>query len=126
MVVPLASPRLSPGPVSLPASFDREQWNAHPWAPTPVPEARHRYICAHCGQQVDRRRLGDVLYHEQGGHEPVVEASGAGSLLERATRRGSAFLVAFWMEVLILFVRLHIEGAAEDYCPPEELADIGF
>ena len=32
-------------------------------------EAEHFYVCEGCGQAVDMRRLGDVLYHEEEGHE---------------------------------------------------------
>jgi bifunctional non-homologous end joining protein LigD len=35
-------------------------------------EEEHLYECAHCGQSVDKRNLGDVLHHEQPGHEPLA------------------------------------------------------
>ena len=31
----------------------------------------HFYTCPACGQLVDRRQLGDVLWHEERGHEPI-------------------------------------------------------
>jgi hypothetical protein len=34
-------------------------------------EAEHFYVCGHCGQAVDYRRLGDVLYHDEPGHEQL-------------------------------------------------------
>jgi hypothetical protein len=41
----------------------------------PETEAEHFYVCAACGQAVDMRRLGDVLHHEDDGHEPIASAS---------------------------------------------------
>jgi bifunctional non-homologous end joining protein LigD len=35
-------------------------------------EHEHFYRCDECGQVVDRRRLGDVLHHEQAGHQPLA------------------------------------------------------
>jgi len=37
----------------------------------PANEADHFYVCKQCGQAVDMRRLGDVFYHEEPGHEPL-------------------------------------------------------
>lgn len=37
----------------------------------PVDEAAHFYTCRGCGQVVDKRKLGDVLHHEDAGHEPL-------------------------------------------------------
>lgn len=37
----------------------------------PADEADHFYVCPQCGQAVDMRRLGDVLHHEEPGHEPL-------------------------------------------------------
>jgi RNA polymerase-binding transcription factor DksA len=34
-------------------------------------EADHFYICEWCGQAVDYRRLGDVLYHDEPDHTPL-------------------------------------------------------
>jgi len=34
-------------------------------------EAQHFYVCEACGQAVDMRKLGDVLHHEEQGHEPL-------------------------------------------------------
>ena len=34
-------------------------------------EAEHFYLYPCCGQAVDMRRLGDVLHHEEPGHEPL-------------------------------------------------------
>lgn len=38
--------------------------------PEPEDEREHFYICAACGQSVDMRDLGQVLHHEDYGHEP--------------------------------------------------------
>ena len=35
-------------------------------------EVAHFYVCQSCGQAVDCRRLGDVLYHEEPEHEPLA------------------------------------------------------
>jgi hypothetical protein len=37
----------------------------------PVPEREHFYICEECGQSVDKRDLGEVLHHEELGHEKL-------------------------------------------------------
>jgi hypothetical protein len=37
----------------------------------PEDEAEQFYLCPSCGQAVDMRRLGDVLHHEEPGHEPL-------------------------------------------------------
>lgn len=37
----------------------------------PHDEAEHFYRCKACGEAVDMRRLGDVLHHEEPGHEPL-------------------------------------------------------
>lgn len=34
-------------------------------------EVEHFYLCPSCGQAVDMRRLGDVLHHEEPGHESL-------------------------------------------------------
>jgi hypothetical protein len=34
-------------------------------------EAEHFYTCPMCGEQLDMRRLGDVLYHAEEEHEPL-------------------------------------------------------
>lgn len=39
-------------------------------APDLPAEHHHLYRCGECGLLVDRRNLGDVLHHEQNGHEP--------------------------------------------------------
>jgi hypothetical protein len=36
----------------------------------PKDESEHFYACAECGQLVDRRDLGQVLHHEDKGHDP--------------------------------------------------------
>jgi len=36
-----------------------------------VKELEHFHICQHCGQAVDMRLLGDVLYHDDPDHEPL-------------------------------------------------------
>jgi hypothetical protein len=57
---------------TLPAGFDRDEWNARPDdSPHFKDESLHFYPCATCGQAVDRRRLGDVLYHEQPVHKSL-------------------------------------------------------
>jgi len=35
----------------------------------PENESDHFYICAECGQAVDKRDLGQVFHHEGKGHE---------------------------------------------------------
>jgi len=38
----------------------------------PVTDERdHFYVCAECGEAVDRRDLAQVIHHEQPGHEPM-------------------------------------------------------
>ena len=37
----------------------------------PENEAQHFYVCAACGQAVDRRSLFQVFHHEEPGHEPI-------------------------------------------------------
>lgn len=50
----------------------RDEYNAIPVAaPDLDEEIEHFYVCDECGQTVDRRRLGDVLYHEEPGHKPL-------------------------------------------------------
>lgn len=53
---------------------DREELNRLPVAAPDVPEDEHFYRCEACGQAVDMRRLGDVLHHEDEGHEPLPPA----------------------------------------------------
>jgi hypothetical protein len=36
-----------------------------------LPKPAHFHACPTCGQQVDRRRLGDIIYHESLQHEPL-------------------------------------------------------
>ena len=38
-----------------------------------VAEAEHFITCPECGQAIDCRRLGDVLRHDEPGHEPIVD-----------------------------------------------------
>ncbi len=40
-------------------------------APDLPRELDHFYTCPACGQAVDRRQLGDVLWHEEAGHDPI-------------------------------------------------------
>jgi hypothetical protein len=57
---------------------DREQLNAlksQRVGGEPGGEAEHFYICQACGEAVDMRRLGDVLHHQQPGHEPLKKPS---------------------------------------------------
>jgi hypothetical protein len=37
----------------------------------PVSETEHFFVCGHCGEAVDMRRLGDVLHYEEPDHEPL-------------------------------------------------------
>jgi hypothetical protein len=37
--------------------------------PEPDDEAEHFYVCARCGQAVDKRILADVMYHNRRAHE---------------------------------------------------------
>ena len=37
----------------------------------PCREAEHFMRCPECGQMFDMRRLGDVLHHDEPGHEPL-------------------------------------------------------
>lgn len=39
-----------------------------------LPEGAHFHRCAICGQSVDRRKLGDVIYHEARAHQPLRDA----------------------------------------------------
>lgn len=49
----------------------RSALNAVPVTAPDLPRDHHHlYRCAECGLLVDRRNLGDVLYHEEEGHEP--------------------------------------------------------
>jgi hypothetical protein len=41
--------------------------------PAIADEREHFYSCPLCRQSVDRRMLGDVLYHEQIDHEPIPQ-----------------------------------------------------
>lgn len=38
--------------------------------PLELEEHEHFYVCAACGQAVDRRDLGQVFHHEDADHEP--------------------------------------------------------
>ncbi len=40
-------------------------------APDLTREVDHFYQCPACGQAVDRPQLGDVLWHEEAGHDPI-------------------------------------------------------
>jgi bifunctional non-homologous end joining protein LigD len=53
------------------SALAREAINAFRVTAPDVPTEDHFYRCAGCGQRVDRRRLGDVLHHEERGHEPL-------------------------------------------------------
>ncbi|MCB4863294.1 hypothetical protein K7W03_27360 [Sphingobium sp. PNB] len=49
---------------------DRETLNTLPCtAPDLEDESQHFITCTECGQAIDCRRLGDVLHHEEPGHE---------------------------------------------------------
>ena len=47
-------------------------------APDLPSDSHHLYRCEECGLLVDRRELGDVLHHEQCGHEPIGPLLGLG------------------------------------------------
>lgn len=49
----------------------RAELNAKQVAAADLAETDHFYTCEACGQSVDRRRLGDVLHHEEHRHEPL-------------------------------------------------------
>jgi hypothetical protein len=58
--------------------MDREELNglrSQRVGSEPADEAEHFYVCKECGQAVDMRRLGDVFYHEEPGHEPLLTNS---------------------------------------------------
>jgi hypothetical protein len=58
--------------------MDREELNglrSQRVGSEPADEAEHFYVCKQCGQAVDMRRLGDVFYHEEPGHEPLLTNS---------------------------------------------------
>ena len=38
----------------------------------PTDEGEHFYRCRHCGQSVDYRELGDVLFHDRPDHLPLA------------------------------------------------------
>lgn len=44
---------------------------AHRDGPPAKDETEHFYLCEGCGQAVDMRLLGDVLYHDQIEHKPL-------------------------------------------------------
>lgn len=56
-------------------SPDREELNRKPFITAAQDEAQHVYRCEGCGQDVDRRRLGDVLHHEEPDHQPLPDAT---------------------------------------------------
>ena len=53
--------------------LSREELNALPCtAPDLEDEREHFMICPECGQAFDCRKLGDVLHHDEPGHEPLA------------------------------------------------------
>lgn len=36
-----------------------------------APEHEHFMLCPNCGQAFDMRKLGDVFYHDEPGHDPL-------------------------------------------------------
>jgi hypothetical protein len=42
------------------------------YEPLELEEHEHFYVCAACGQAVDKRDLGQVFHHEEQGHEPLA------------------------------------------------------
>lgn len=53
--------------------FDRERLNllASSTADDLDCSMAHFEECPECGQSIDRRRLGDVLHHDDPGHRPL-------------------------------------------------------
>jgi hypothetical protein len=54
--------------------MDREILNAIPGVRIggePKDPRAHFYTCSACGQQVDKRLLGDVFYHDDPDHAPL-------------------------------------------------------
>lgn len=54
---------------------ERLEFNAKPVRVDGIPpndESGHFYVCEGCGQAVDMRKLGDVLYHDQVDHKPLA------------------------------------------------------
>lgn len=53
--------------------MSRDELNALPVeVPALEGDDDHFFVCSKCGQAVDRRRLGDVMYHElQPNHGPL-------------------------------------------------------
>lgn len=49
----------------------RDELNALPVVAPDLPEAMHFVQCEECGQLVDCRQLGDVLHHDEPGHDPL-------------------------------------------------------
>ncbi|MGR6331356.1 non-homologous end-joining DNA ligase [Sphingomonas sp. XXL09] len=43
-----------------------------------VPEAMHFISCPECGQAIDCRNLGDVLHHDEPGHDPLPPEARSG------------------------------------------------
>ena len=53
-------------------SLTRAELNARSVSAPDLPrDADHLYACPACAEIVDRRRLGDVLWHEEAGHEVI-------------------------------------------------------
>ncbi|WP_022682150.1 hypothetical protein [Sphingobium bisphenolivorans] len=62
--------------LDLDPDLDREALNALRCEyPQLLDERDHFYACDACGQAVDMRRLGDVLHHEEPGHDPLPLSS---------------------------------------------------
>jgi hypothetical protein len=40
----------------------------------PASESEHFYTCKKCGQEVDKRDLGQVFHHEVPNHQPLVDS----------------------------------------------------
>lgn len=53
--------------------LSRADLNALPVTAPDLAEAEHFITCPECGQAIDCRRLGDVLHHDEPGHEPIVD-----------------------------------------------------
>jgi bifunctional non-homologous end joining protein LigD len=60
-------------------TFTRTALNSLRTTAPDLPSSRHHlYRCDACGRLVDRRNLGDVLHHEEPGHEPIGPLVGLG------------------------------------------------
>jgi bifunctional non-homologous end joining protein LigD len=73
-VAPKGRPGAAGKPSRATPRASRATLNRKPFITTIDDEAQHVYRCDACGQDVDRRRLGDVLHHEEPDHQPIPNA----------------------------------------------------